>query len=47
MVLRRHYLPDEPDSDENYARALWMDKHHWENFQRAVAGGVALAWNGE
>jgi hypothetical protein len=47
MVLRRHYLPNEPDSEESFAYALWLDKHYWESFRKAAASGVALAWNGE
>lgn len=47
MVLRRHYLPAEPDSDESYARALWLDRRYWENHKHTVAGGIVLAWEGE
>ncbi len=47
MALRCHYLPMEQDSDESYARALWLDRRYWENLRYSVAGGIVLAWEGE
>lgn len=46
MQLRRHYLPGEPDTTENLAAALWLDNWHWQNMRNAIAGGIALAFNG-
>lgn len=46
MILRRHYLPAEPDTTENLAAAVWLDNRHWENQRTAVANGIALAFNG-
>ncbi|WP_373276822.1 DUF6890 family protein [Edwardsiella tarda] len=47
LALRRHYLPGEPDDDESFARALWLESRYWENFRIAAANGVATAFNGE
>jgi hypothetical protein len=47
FALKAHYLPHEPDNAENYARALWLHKHHSEALTMAVANGIAKAFNGE
>ncbi|MGL5605632.1 MAG: DUF6890 family protein [Plesiomonas sp.] len=47
LALRRHYLPGEPDDDDSFARAIWLDTRYWENFRIAAANGVATAFNGE
>ncbi len=28
------------------ARALWMEKEHWQRMQKVVANGVAKAFSG-
>ncbi|XYQ55567.1 DUF6890 family protein [Pectobacterium carotovorum] len=47
LTLRRHYLPHEPDDNDNLARAVWLDNSHWEKMHIAVANGIALALKGE
>lgn len=46
LALRRHYLPHEPDDEEALARAIWLDKQHWNNTGNAIAAGIAKAFNG-
>ncbi|MGY3895463.1 DUF6890 family protein [Aeromonas enterica] len=46
LALRRQYLPGEPDDTDSLARALWLDKHHFDNQVIAVANGIATAFNG-
>ncbi|WP_407921278.1 MULTISPECIES: DUF6890 family protein [Aliivibrio] len=41
--MKAHYLPNQPDTTENLARALWLDKHNAE----IVANGIALAFSNE
>ncbi|MFI7973232.1 MULTISPECIES: DUF6890 family protein [Serratia] len=45
--MRRHYLPNENDSTENLARAIWLDNRYWENNAISVANGISLAFKGE
>ncbi|QWQ18910.2 hypothetical protein KOL64_15660 [Providencia rettgeri] len=47
IALRKHYLPHEPDTEENIAAAIWLDNRHWTNSQIAVANGIALAFKGD
>ncbi|MGQ6163722.1 DUF6890 family protein [Serratia sp. IR-2025] len=47
LTLRRHYLPNENDSTENLARAIWLDNRYWENNAISVANGISLAIKGE
>ncbi|QDL30633.1 hypothetical protein EGO53_26935 [Serratia liquefaciens] len=47
LTLRRHYLPNENDSTENLARAIWLDNRYWENNAISVANGISLAFKGE
>ncbi|MGX5834603.1 DUF6890 family protein [Aeromonas piscicola] len=46
LALRRHYLPHEEDDLDTLARAIWLDKYHAQRFARAVAEGIATAFNG-
>lgn len=46
MALRRHYLPHEDDDLDSLARAIWLDKYHAQRDTRAVAEGIAAAFNG-
>ncbi|WP_265433186.1 DUF6890 family protein [Aeromonas salmonicida] len=46
MALRRHYLPHEGDDLDSLARAIWLDKYHAQRDARAVAEGIATAFNG-
>ncbi|WP_429134271.1 DUF6890 family protein [Aeromonas hydrophila] len=46
MALRRHLLPHEDDELDNLARALWLEKRQGEQLTRAVAEGIAYAFNG-
>ncbi|WP_411916301.1 DUF6890 family protein [Vibrio sp. Vb2865] len=41
FALKAHYLPHEPDTTENYARALWLSKHH----AQIVTNGIAKAFS--
>ncbi|WP_420801082.1 DUF6890 family protein [Phocoenobacter skyensis] len=45
MALRRHYLPNETDSDHNLARALWLHKQSYENLANAVTNGISQAFS--
>ncbi|WP_423055887.1 DUF6890 family protein [Aeromonas salmonicida] len=46
LALRRHYLPHENDDLDSLARAIWLDKYHAQRDARAVAEGIAAAFNG-
>ncbi|MGF1702962.1 hypothetical protein L4D09_21980 [Photobacterium makurazakiensis] len=46
LALRRKWLPDEPDTEANLARGIWLEKHYWENMVEATASGVAKAFSG-
>lgn len=45
MALRRHYLPQEEDSEESFSMALWLDKRHWELTSLATAAGIGKAFS--
>lgn len=45
LTWRRKWLPSESDSDANLARAVWLEKNHWENMAIATANGVAKAFS--
>nr|DAL64236.1 MAG TPA_asm: hypothetical protein [Caudoviricetes sp.] len=40
-------MPNENDSTENLARAIWLDNRYWENYAISVANGISLAFKGE
>ncbi|WP_458119533.1 DUF6890 family protein [Mannheimia haemolytica] len=40
-ALRRHYLPNEDDSEQNLARAIWLNKNYFESLANAVASGIS------
>ncbi|EHL3384139.1 DUF6890 family protein [Escherichia coli] len=46
MALRRHWLPDEEDSPDAIATAIWLDNHYWENMSIAVNNGIIRAFKG-
>ncbi|WP_445399960.1 DUF6890 family protein [Zobellella sp. An-6] len=46
LALRRHYLPHEPDDEEALARAIWLDRKHWEHTANAITAGISKAVNG-
>ncbi|CDF98009.1 DUF6890 family protein [Avibacterium paragallinarum] len=41
IALRMHYLPHADNHPQNLARALWLDKRHWENMANTVANGIS------
>ncbi|AAZ93667.1 unknown [Pasteurella phage F108] len=41
VALRMHYLPHEDNTEQNLARALWLNKQFFENLANAVASGIA------
>ncbi|WP_409202771.1 DUF6890 family protein [Vibrio alfacsensis] len=41
FALKAHYLPHEPNTTENYGRALWLAKHH----ANVVANGIYKAFS--
>lgn len=45
-ALRRKWLPHEPDTEINIARALVLEKQYWENMSAAMANGTAKAFTG-
>ncbi|WP_370700855.1 DUF6890 family protein [Xenorhabdus cabanillasii] len=47
LILRRHYLPNEPDNTESLARAIWLDNRYWDYMRVSTANGIALAFRGE
>ncbi|ELN2578707.1 DUF6890 family protein [Lelliottia aquatilis] len=46
-ILRRYWLPDEPDSVESMAAAAWLDNRYWENMTVAVSNGIVRAIKGK
>ncbi|HCE5112906.1 TPA: hypothetical protein NKO82_004554 [Vibrio parahaemolyticus] len=46
LAWRRKWLPSETDSEENLARAIWLEQQYWEKMQVATANGVAKAFSG-
>ncbi|WP_428984544.1 DUF6890 family protein [Raoultella lignicola] len=46
MILRRRYLPSEPDDEESIARAIWLDNQYWKNMSVAVNNGIVKALKG-
>ncbi|MGL1097547.1 hypothetical protein ABMX80_07860 [Vibrio vulnificus] len=46
LIWRRKWLPNEPDDEASLARAVWLEKKHWENLTTATANGVAKAFSG-
>ncbi|WP_428194135.1 DUF6890 family protein [Aliivibrio sifiae] len=40
MIFRRSHLPNEDDSEDSLARALWLEKHRTEQLAKAVASGL-------
>ncbi|WP_208950178.1 hypothetical protein [Rahnella sp. ChDrAdgB13] len=46
MTLRRYYLPHEDDTEENLARALWLDEYFAKTKAYKTAEGIAIALNG-
>lgn len=44
IALRMHYLPHADNSEINLARALWLDKHYFEQQANAVTSGIAQAF---
>ncbi|EHR1162066.1 hypothetical protein KS876_001067 [Vibrio parahaemolyticus] len=46
LAWRRKWLPSEPDTEANLARAVWLERQYWENMQAATANGVAQAFGG-
>ncbi|WP_196588304.1 DUF6890 family protein [Aliivibrio fischeri] len=42
---RRKWLPNEPDSEQNLAYAIWLEQNYWENMQNVTASGVAKAFS--
>lgn len=45
--MRRHYLPQESDDNENLARAIWLDNRHWQFMSIAVNNGIAKTFKGD
>ncbi|MGN2614693.1 DUF6890 family protein [Aliivibrio fischeri] len=45
LVLRRHYLPNEDDSEQNLARAMWMDTHQYELQEAAIRNAIGKLFN--
>ncbi|MGM1188863.1 MULTISPECIES: DUF6890 family protein [Serratia] len=46
LILRRQYLPGEPDDPESLARAMWLDNRYWQNMAIAVNNGIGKAFKG-
>ncbi|WP_194165919.1 DUF6890 family protein [Shewanella sp. YLB-07] len=46
LIIRRHQLPHEDDSEQSIARALWLHKHHLESLEIVTANGVNRAFSG-
>ena len=42
---RRKWLPSGPDTEQNLAYAIWLEKDYWENTTAATASGVAKAFS--
>lgn len=47
FALRRKWLPHETDDEKSLARAIWIEKKHWENMAVAMANGTAKAFAGK
>ncbi|MHC9057797.1 DUF6890 family protein [Pantoea sp. y20] len=45
-MLLSHYLPHAEDTEENIARALWLDEYFSNTLARKVAAGIGIAFNG-
>ncbi|WP_404684758.1 DUF6890 family protein [Raoultella terrigena] len=45
-ILRRYWLPNEDDSPDSLAAALWLDNRYWEYQRISVANGISLAFKG-
>jgi len=46
LALRSYYLPHADDSEENVARALWLDEYFAQTKAHKTAEGIAIAFNG-
>ncbi|MCD9474068.1 hypothetical protein GLP30_11030 [Photobacterium phosphoreum] len=42
LALRAHYLPNEDDSLDNLARAIWLDEHYFDRLAMAVNKGAGM-----
>ena len=42
LALRAHYLPNEDDSLDNLARAIWLEEHYFERLTMAVNKGAGM-----
>ncbi|QYK02448.1 DUF6890 family protein [Shewanella psychrotolerans] len=47
LTLRRHWLPNEDDSELSMARAMWLHKNHFESLEAITANGVNRAFSGK
>ncbi|WP_174208583.1 MULTISPECIES: DUF6890 family protein [Shewanella] len=45
LAIRRHQLPNEDDSEQSIARALWLHKTQLENIEVATAKGIGRAFS--
>ncbi|WP_170915146.1 DUF6890 family protein [Enterovibrio nigricans] len=43
---RRKWLPHEPDTEINLARAVFLEKQYWDNASMATTNGTAKAFAG-
>ncbi|WP_372447277.1 hypothetical protein [Vibrio metschnikovii] len=39
--MRRYYFPDDDDSPQSLARAIWIDKHELQRMEYAVGNAIA------
>jgi hypothetical protein len=45
-VLQRHYLPNEPETQDSLAAAIWLHRENQKQMTAAVTHGIAVAFNG-
>lgn len=46
QALVAKHLPGQPETLENMGKALFLERHHWDNFETAIANGIAKAFKG-
>ncbi|WP_371874334.1 DUF6890 family protein [Shewanella algae] len=47
LILRRHLLPHEDDSEQSLARASWLYQRQREEQETIMANAVARAFSGK
>ncbi len=46
LILRRHFLPAEDDSEQSLARAKWLQKRLQSDHEVIIANAIARAFGG-